>query len=690
MSKEVKHRRGTTVEHATFIGALAEITVDTTTQALHVHNGASPNGFAITPDRKRATHTVDSVDSAITWATDNATTLQSIRTTSYRDEAACLALSIPYPDGGGADYVVKPNTYTPLGGDHVAGTVVLALNLKPINDIRAWGVTGTIAEHAAVASAVDRVATAGVELYGGGIVALLETTLYLGGGFIGRDILLQAVGTYWSDNLADVVNDVTGKPLVVIQGRVSIKGISVDGGLTTINPSSNDEAASGILFADDARGDVTNIDAVHYNGYGLWTRGKVTDSIIDGVHTRQWNWGEDGWFDVSKRTAYGVANSSGDFFISNVVSNYNLSNITILDGAFTTLWTRVHPYNGSDEAATLNNIKVLGGFGQQFDQTYLDNGGIELHTFNHTFTNTRTVLTTNSGNFVAFDLIASSSNEDARGLIIDGVVVSVNNFLIHSVTGAGSWAKYRHRTVNITRLNLDQSEDMIPFDNVRVQQGDFTSIQVNDTNSNSHRTIANRSSQFSASSDLFAGASYHAIDYSNLSSNYPTYRGAKSRSDDMTVQPLLGDTLCEFWGTGSNGIDFGGPATPYSGGAGVIIEASQDWVGSTNNQGTDVVIKNTPTGSATPVDQWRFTSSSIIPTLGSTQNIGSPASMVGTIYVANLMLTSTNVLMSTGTGSPEGVVSANVGSIYTDQTGGAGSTLYIKEANTGNTGWVAK
>ena len=41
-------------------------------------------------------------------------------------------------------------------------------------------------------------------------------------------------------------------------------------------------------------------------------------------------------------------------------------------------------------------------------------------------------------------------------------------------------------------------------------------------------------------------------------------------------------------------------------------------------------------------------------------------------------------------GSPEGLFSANVGSVYTRTDGGAGTTLYIKESGTGNTGWVAK
>lgn len=45
--------------------------------------------------------------------------------------------------------------------------------------------------------------------------------------------------------------------------------------------------------------------------------------------------------------------------------------------------------------------------------------------------------------------------------------------------------------------------------------------------------------------------------------------------------------------------------------------------------------------------------------------------------------------LAQGTGSPEGVVTAPVGSLYTRTDGGTGTTLYVKEFGAGNTGWVA-
>jgi hypothetical protein len=48
------------------------------------------------------------------------------------------------------------------------------------------------------------------------------------------------------------------------------------------------------------------------------------------------------------------------------------------------------------------------------------------------------------------------------------------------------------------------------------------------------------------------------------------------------------------------------------------------------------------------------------------------------------------VLWRCGAGTPEGAVTAPVGSLFTRTDGGLLSTLYVKESGTGNTGWVGK
>ena len=45
--------------------------------------------------------------------------------------------------------------------------------------------------------------------------------------------------------------------------------------------------------------------------------------------------------------------------------------------------------------------------------------------------------------------------------------------------------------------------------------------------------------------------------------------------------------------------------------------------------------------------------------------------------------------ITSGTGTPEGVVTANVGALFTRTDGGVGTTLYVKETGTDSSGWRA-
>jgi hypothetical protein len=48
------------------------------------------------------------------------------------------------------------------------------------------------------------------------------------------------------------------------------------------------------------------------------------------------------------------------------------------------------------------------------------------------------------------------------------------------------------------------------------------------------------------------------------------------------------------------------------------------------------------------------------------------------------------ITWTSGSGSPEGVVTAPVGSLYSRSNGGALTSLYVKESGAGNTGWAGK
>lgn len=86
---------------------------------------------------------------------------------------------------------------------------------------------------------------------------------------------------------------------------------------------------------------------------------------------------------------------------------------------------------------------------------------------------------------------------------------------------------------------------------------------------------------------------------------------------------------------------------------------------------------------------WTIGTASILPATDNSVDMGSPTLRVKRSYVVSRYYTAT-VFDSAGSGSPEGAITASVGSTYRRTDGGANSTFYVKEAGTGNTGWVAK
>jgi len=76
MSKQIQFRRGTATEHATFTGAIGEITVDTTNKTLRVHDGETAGGTPLAkqselPDLSTTDYVVETqlptADNDYTW-----------------------------------------------------------------------------------------------------------------------------------------------------------------------------------------------------------------------------------------------------------------------------------------------------------------------------------------------------------------------------------------------------------------------------------------------------------------------------------------------------------------------------------------------------------------------------------------------------------------------------------------------
>lgn len=80
----------------------------------------------------------------------------------------------------------------------------------------------------------------------------------------------------------------------------------------------------------------------------------------------------------------------------------------------------------------------------------------------------------------------------------------------------------------------------------------------------------------------------------------------------------------------------------------------------------------------------------LIPDTASAYDIGSPTFPIRNIYASGVVGIGGGLTWSKGVGSPEGVVTAPIGSLYSNTSGGASTTLYVKTSGAGNTGWTAK
>lgn len=131
--------------------------------------------------------------------------------------------------------------------------------------------------------------------------------------------------------------------------------------------------------------------------------------------------------------------------------------------------------------------------------------------------------------------------------------------------------------------------------------------------------------------------------------------------------------LFENTSTALSRIGFKGNAT--SSGTSVTIGADAN----------DMVIR---TGG---VDAVRVLSTGTVrPVTDMVSNLGTSSIRWNAGFISTLFPGAGSVQWTSGEGSPEGVLSAVRGSLYTRTDGGAGTTLYVKETGSGNTGWTAK
>lgn len=156
-------------------------------------------------------------------------------------------------------------------------------------------------------------------------------------------------------------------------------------------------------------------------------------------------------------------------------------------------------------------------------------------------------------------------------------------------------------------------------------------------------------------------------------------------------QSFFADGLVEFLESGNNKtIKFGNYGTIESGGSqlialggrGVSPNAGSLWFG--DGTGWEFHV-GTRTAGNVFIKRFTFTD-------GGEFQIWEGATPTQRYKVNNLGVAfpqNTAAGIYSGSGTPEGAVTAAVGSVFFRTDGGAGTTLYIKESGVGNTGWVA-
>lgn len=145
-------------------------------------------------------------------------------------------------------------------------------------------------------------------------------------------------------------------------------------------------------------------------------------------------------------------------------------------------------------------------------------------------------------------------------------------------------------------------------------------------------------------------------------------------------------------GAGVSRLVYTGKSESMFPGAGVTGYSSLIIAG----QGGLVGFGYTPTAGGLIVGLYMISETSIqvglnmIPDTASMYDLGSTAFPFRNIYASGGISMGGGLTWSKGVGSPEGVVTAPVGSLYSNTSGGASTTLYVKTSGTGNTGWTAK
>lgn len=165
---------------------------------------------------------------------------------------------------------------------------------------------------------------------------------------------------------------------------------------------------------------------------------------------------------------------------------------------------------------------------------------------------------------------------------------------------------------------------------------------------------------------------------SNSAGNYNSAVGHNALRQNMTghFNSAFGRETMRFNTTGNNNSAFGASSLRFN-----TTGIQNSALGDTSLGSSTTGSNNTGLG---------YAAGDSITTGSNNVSIGSMSDVVDPTASNQIAIFAGTTKWLCGTGTPEGAITAGIGSIYTRLDGGAGTTLYVKESGTGNTGWVAK
>lgn len=179
--------------------------------------------------------------------------------------------------------------------------------------------------------------------------------------------------------------------------------------------------------------------------------------------------------------------------------------------------------------------------------------------------------------------------------------------------------------------------------------------------------------------------------------NYLSVLGGKNSGVMVLRNSSTGGTAIQILDT-SSGTDYDDPATQYVASlnaTGLSVKGRSSTYPKISVLGSGLIAFG---AGAAAVDSWigsggtnliQVISAHLYNSTDATYDCGLSNKRWRVVYSGQFNLTG-GVYWRSGAGTPEGAITAPIGSLYSRTDGGASTTLYVKESGSGATGWVAK